>query len=74
MKKQDTFILIIAALIGLIVYLTRRKALPAYNNAEIWDINWSADGLPTSIKISRHANQEQPQLSSQEQLQLPQGR
>lgn len=48
--------LLIIGIIGLAVYLKYKpKALPEYNNAEVWSIEWSPDGLPTKVEVKRHA-------------------
>ena len=53
--------LIIVIAVGVLVYLTRNRWLPAltptktYENAEIWNITYNADGLPTQIVVNRNA-------------------
>lgn len=35
--------------------LVPQQPLASYQNEEIWEISWTPDGLPSTIKVTRHA-------------------
>ena len=54
-------------IVGAIVYFATRQGKIAperalspreYTNKEVWNVEYSPDGLPTKIEISRHAVEE----------------
>jgi len=54
--------LMVIAIVGLIIWLimknTQKPAAGTYKNEEVWNVEYSADGMPTKITIHRDARRE----------------
>jgi len=63
LNNDNTGLILIAAVgIAALLFISLRTphaqgTLASYKNAETWDIDWNADGLPTSVVIHRDAVQ-----------------